>query len=97
MIYLSENKALFDSRINKINGLVSMPLEATYLCWLDYRALNMSLSEYKKKIESQTKVAASYGETFGRGGEGHLRFNIAMPKKVLVSALDRLQDAFTKI
>ncbi len=97
LIYLSENKALFDSRINKISGLVSMPLEATYLCWVDYRAFNMSLLEYKKKIESQTKVAASYGETFGSGGEGHLRFNIAMPKKVLDSALDRLQDAFTSV
>ena len=97
LVYLSGNKTLFDSRINEIRGLVSMPLEATYLCWVNYQALNMSLSEYKKKIESVTKVAASYGETFGRGGEGHLRFNIATPKKVLDSALDRLQNAFTKI
>ncbi len=95
--YLSGNKDLFDSRINEIRGLVSMPLEATYLCWVDYRALNMSLTEYKNKIEAETKVAASYGETFGNGGQGHLRFNIAMPKKVLDSALDRLQNAFTKI
>ena len=97
LVYLLENKTLFDRRINKITGLVSMPLEATYLCWVDYRNLNISLSEYKQKIEAETKVAASYGETFGCGGEGHLRFNIAMPRKVLDSALVRLQAAFLKV
>ena len=97
MIYLTHNKALFDSRINEIDGLVSMPLESTYLCWVDYRALNMSLPNYKNNIEKHSKVAASYGNAFGTGGEGYLRFNIAMPKQVLDSALDRLQAAFASV
>ena len=97
LVYLNQNKTMFDSTINKIKGLESMPLEATYLCWVDYRALNMTLSEYKKKIESETQIAASYGETFGMGGDGHLRFNIAMPKKILDSALNRLKNAFLNV
>ena len=97
LIYLSKNKVLFEKRINQIGGLVSMPLEATYLCWVDYQAYNLSLSEYKQKIEAETKVAASYGELFGNGGAGFLRFNIATPKKVLDSALTRLEAAFNRV
>ena len=97
LIYLAQNYDIFNRRINQINGLISMPLESTYLCWVDYRSLNMSLSQYKQKIESYSKVAASYGNAFGSGGEGHLRFNIAMPKQMLDSALDRLQAAFESV
>jgi cystathionine beta-lyase len=97
LIYLAQNYELFNRRIHQINGLISMPLESTYLCWVDYRSLNMSLSQYKQKIESQSKVAASYGDAFGSGGEGHLRFNIAMPRQLLDSALDRVQTAFESV
>ncbi len=95
LIYLEKNKALFDSRINQIYGLSSMPLESTYLAWVDYRSLNLSLSDYKKKIEEKSKVIASHGEVFGTGGQGFMRFNIAMPLQMLDSALDRLQVAFS--
>ena len=67
------------------------------MCWVDYQAYNLSLSEYKQKIEAETKVAASYGEMFGNGGAGFLRFNIATPKKVLDSALTRLEAAFNRV
>ena len=97
LMYLAQNYELFNRRIKQINGLISMPLEATYLCWVDYRSLNMSLSQYQRKIESQSKVAASYGDAFGTGGEGHLRFNIAMPRQLLDSALDRMQAAFESV
>ena len=72
-----------------------MPLESTYLAWVDYRSLNLSLSDYKKKIEKKSKVIASHGEVFGTGGQGFMRFNIAMPLQMLDSALDRLQVAFS--
>ena len=97
LIYLAQNNDIFTMRVNQINGLISMPLESTYLCWVDYRSLNMSMSKYKQKIELQSKVAASYGNAFGSGGEGHLRFNIAMPRQLLDSALDRLQMAFESV
>ena len=97
LTYLAQNKDIFNMRVNQISGLISMPLESTYLCWVDYRSLNMSMSKYKQKIELQSKVAASYGNAFGSGGEGHLRFNIAMPRQLLDSALDRLQLAFESV
>ena len=97
LTYLARNNDIFNMRVNQISGLISMPLESTYLCWVDYRSLNMSMSKYKQKIELQSKVAASYGNAFGSGGEGHLRFNIAMPRQLLDSALDRLQLAFESV
>ena len=97
LTYLARNNEIFNMRVNQISGLISMPLESTYLCWVDYRSLNMSMSKYKQKIELESKVAASYGNAFGSGGEGHLRFNIAMPRQLLDSALDRLQLAFESV
>ena len=97
LTYLARNHDIFNMRVNQISGLISMPLESTYLCWVDYRSLNMSMSKYKQKIELESKVAASYGNAFGSGGEGHLRFNIAMPRQLLDSALDRLQLAFESV
>ena len=97
LTYLARNNDIFNMRVNQISGLISMPLESTYLCWVDYRSLNMSMSKYKQKIELQSKVVASYGNAFGSGGEGHLRFNIAMPRQLLDSALDRLQMAFESV
>ena len=97
LTYLARNNEIFNMRVNQISGLISMPLESTYLCWVDYRSLNMSMSKYKQKIELESKVAASYGNAFGSGGEGHLRFNIAMPRRLLDSALDRLQLAFESV
>ena len=97
LTYLARNNDIFNMRVNQISGLISMPLESTYLCWVDYRSLNMSMSKYKQKIELESKVAASYGNAFGSGGEGHLRFNIAMPRQLLDSALDRLQLAFESV
>ena len=97
LTYLARNNEIFNMRVNQISGLISMPLESTYLCWVDYRSFNMSMSKYKQKIELESKVAASYGNAFGSGGEGHLRFNIAMPRQLLDSALDRLQLAFESV
>ena len=97
LTYLARNNEIFNMRVNQISGLISMPLESTYLCWVDYRSLNMSMSKYKQKIELESKVAASYGNAFGSGGEGHLRFNIAMPRQLLDSALDRMQLAFESV
>ena len=35
LAYIDENRKIFDAGINAIPGLTSMPLEATYLAWVD--------------------------------------------------------------
>ena len=92
--YLDGNKKLFDATINAIPGLASMPLEATYLAWVDFEGTGMSAQEYRKRVEQDACIAVNHGPTFGTGGDNFLRFNIATPRARVQEACDRLTEAF---
>jgi cystathionine beta-lyase len=96
-IYLRGNAAVLDEGIAAIPGIRSMPLDATYLSWVDFRALGMSDAEVKRRIEKDARIAVNYGATFGKGGEGFMRFNIATPRARIVEAVKRLQKAFADV
>ncbi len=92
--YLDGNRKVFDEGINAIPGLASMPLEATYLSWVDFAGTGMAKAEFAGRVEKTAKIAVNHGETFGKGGESFLRFNIATPRARVVEAVERMQAAF---
>ena len=92
--YLDGNRRVFDAGVNAIPGLRSMPLEATYLCWLDFSGTGMAREEFTRRVERDARIAANHGTTFGAGGESFLRFNIATPRARVEEAVARLQSAF---
>ncbi|KIN73969.1 MalY/PatB family protein [Sulfitobacter guttiformis] len=92
--YLDGNRRLFDEAVNKIPGLKSMPLEATYLAWVDFADTGMTREEFTKRVEQGAGIAANHGPTFGTGGDSFLRFNIATPRARVIEACDRLAEAF---
>lgn len=92
--YLDGNRRLFDDAVNKIPGLKSMSLDATYLAWVDFADTGMSREEFTKRVEQSAGIAANHGPTFGTGGETYLRFNIATPRARVQEACDRLAEAF---
>jgi cystathionine beta-lyase len=92
--YLDGNRKLFDAGINAIPGLRSMPLQATYLAWVDFSGTGMSHAEYAARIEKTAKIAANHGATFGKGGETWMRFNFATPRSRVEEAVRRLGAAF---
>lgn len=94
MAYLEGNRQLFDRAINALPGINSMPLEATYLAWVDFSGTGMQPDEIKRRVQQEAQVAANHGETFGQGGEAFLRFNFAMPRSQVQTAVDRLSQAF---
>ncbi len=94
--YLNENRKFFDTKIHKIPGVKSMPLEGTYLAWVNFSGTGLNKIEVQEKIQKEAKIAANHGETFGSGGGGYIRFNFAMPRVVLEKALERLVNVFTK-
>ena len=69
--------------------------EATYLLWLDFRALGMSDADLNTLIAQQAKLWLNDGPTFGPGGSGFQRMNIACPRSVLEQALQRLAATIT--
>ncbi len=95
--YLDGNRQIFDAGVNAIPGLSSMPLEATYLSWVDFEGTGMTPDEFKTRVQTAAKIAANHGETFGAGGENFLRFNIATPRARVEAAVARLQAAFADL
>ena len=95
--YLDGNRRIFDEGIASIPGLRSMPLESTYLAWVDFSGTGMSRGEYTARVEKQARIAANHGPTFGAGGESYLRFNLATPRSVVVEAVTRLKQAFADL
>ncbi|MNC17952.1 Cystathionine beta-lyase PatB [compost metagenome] len=67
--------------------------EATYLLWLDCRALGLDAAGLKNLMYREAEVAFNEGSVFGPEGEGHLRINLACPRSVLTEALLRFSRA----
>ena len=95
--YLDGNRRLFDEGVNAIPGLRSMPLESTYLAWVDFSGTGMSKPEFIERVQNTAKIAANHGESFGLGGDSFLRFNIAAPRAQVAEAVARLQAAFADL
>ena len=88
---------VFDAGVNAIPGLSSMPMESTYLAWVDFSGTGMSPAEVQMRVEKEAKIAANHGATFGTGGESFMRFNLAMPRVQIEEAVVRLKAAFADL
>ncbi|MFJ7147354.1 MalY/PatB family protein [Streptomyces sp. NPDC100445] len=65
------------------------PAEATYLAWLDCRALGLG-DDPARVFLDRGRVALSPGPPFGPGGAGHARLNLATAPAVLTEAVRRM-------
>ncbi|ETW12154.1 cystathionine beta-lyase [Roseivivax marinus] len=92
--YLDGNRRLFDEAVNTIPGVRSMPMQATYLAWVDFSGTGMEPREFTRRVEKDAKIAVNHGDTFGTGGGAFLRFNVATPRARVAEAGARLQRAF---
>jgi len=95
--YLDGNRRLFDAGVAAIPGVKSLPLEATYLAWVDFSGTGMEPAEFTGRVEKVAKIAVNHGAPFGKGGESFLRFNIACPRAQVERAVARLQAAFSDL
>lgn len=97
MAYLDGNRQVFDAGVNAVPGLRSMPLEATYLAWVDFSDTGMAPAEFTRRVEQEARIAPNHGADFGTGGESWLRFNLATPRANIETAVERLQKAFADL
>lgn len=93
-IYLDGNRRVFDAAVNAVPGLRSMPLEATYLAWVDFAGTGLAPADFTRIVEQEARIAANHGPAFGKGGETWLRFNLAMPRSLVAEAGGRLARTF---
>jgi len=70
MAHLDKNRRLMDDGLNAIPGIRSMPLQSTYLAWVDFTGTGMTHDEVIARIRDDAKIAVSPGPGFGAGGDG---------------------------
>ena len=72
----------------------AMPPMASYLVWLDCRALGLSQKELNDFFAGKARLALNDGEMFGKDGHGFMRMNVGCPRSVLVRAMKQLEEAY---
>jgi len=97
MRYLDENRQIFDAGLAAIPGVRSTPLQATYLAWVDFTGTGMTDAEIIARVQTGAQIATNHGSSFGSGGEGFLRFNLACPRAQVLDAVARLHKAFADL
>ena len=97
MQHLENNRRLFDDGVNAIPGVRSMPLQATFLPWVDFSGTGMSAEDVMARIRGNAKIAVPFGRNFGTGGEDFVRFNTATQTSVIEETVRRMQAAFSDL
>lgn len=73
-------------------GVHYLPPQATYLAWLDCRALGLGDAVWETILD-KGKLVLNDGREFGDGGSGRVRLNFATSPDILEDALARLRHA----
>lgn len=80
-------------------GLPILPLEGTYLMWIDCRGamapgepLQGFSDRFSAHLRFHEKLIVSSGTLYGVDGEGFVRFNIAAPRASVLDGCRRLAD-----
>lgn len=90
--YLRENYlALRDYFARNLPQFPVLPLEGTYLAWIDCRATGLSSDALTEKLLGEGRLHVNSGAMYGAAGEGFIRLNIACPRKLLDEGLERLK------
>ena len=76
----------------ELPALKVLPLQATYLVWIDCTALQQSSESIADALLNKHKLWINAGNMYGANGEGFLRLNIATPAALLHEGLNRLKD-----
>ena len=93
--YIFENYKLIRSTLaERIPELKVCNSEATYLAWIDIRALGLTGDEVERLAKERMKVWVNSGDMYA--GEGYVRINYACPRGRLKEGLDRFCRAFGK-
>lgn len=67
--------------------------EASFLVWLDCRALGLDHEALIDLFVNQAHLALNDGEMFGPGGTGYMRLNVGTQRSRLRQALEQLEEA----
>lgn len=96
--YLSGNRAyLADYFETKLPRLKMIWPEATFLAWIDFRALGLDDGGITDLLVNKARLALDPGLKYGVEGSGFQRLNFACPRSLLEEAMERLSTVMNEV
>ncbi|MBQ0904105.1 MalY/PatB family protein [Micromonospora sp. U21] len=90
---LDDNRRLLAALLAEhLPAIRYQPGQATYLAWLDCRALGLG-DDPAAVFLDRGRVALNSGSAFGTGGGGHVRLNLATAPELITEAVRRMATA----
>lgn len=89
---LGNRDLLLDRLAHELPAVRAGVPEATYFGWLDVSALGLPGNPQQFFLQ-HAAVALSDGESFGAAGQGYVRFNFAMPRTAIPTAVAAMASA----
>ena len=91
-VYIYDNYIyLKDFFAQKLPEFPILPLEGTYLVWVDCSVLGIGSQKIEDSLLSGQKLWINAGIHYGEDGDRFIRVNIACPRKTLEEGLSRLE------
>jgi cystathionine beta-lyase len=92
LAYLEDNYLFLRDYLEKeLPMLRLVPAEGLFLAWIDCRALGRDEAGLKQLFFDEARVYLEWGSHFGPEGEGFVRINLACPRVILSTALERIR------
>ena len=96
--YIRSNITFVDDYLKQnLPQIKMLPIEGTYLVWLDCSALGMTAAEREQWLWHEAKLWLDGGGIFGVEGEPYERINVACPRATLLKGLEQLKAAVAKL
>jgi cystathionine beta-lyase len=94
LLYLQENYVVLkDFFAAHLPHLHVLPLQATYLVWVDCAALRQPSAQIAQMLLDRGKLWLNEGLMYGTNGDHFVRINIACPRTLLCEGLNRMKHA----
>lgn len=95
--YVEKNILFVDEYLKKnIPGIKAFIPQASFLIWLDCRALGLSPKALVDLFVNKAKLALNRGDMFGEEGVGFMRMNVGCPSQTIEAALRNLKKSLIK-
>jgi cystathionine beta-lyase len=80
-----------------IPEIIPITPEATYMIWLDCRKFGMTGKELQNFFIKRAGIGMNEGSTFGPGGEGFMRMNVATTYHTVKRAMEQIEKAIADL
>lgn len=73
-----------------------MPLEGSYLLWIDFSALGLDPKDLAEILRREGRLFFDDGFIFGEAGNGYERWNLACPTRYVEEGINRLREVLKR-